>query len=280
MMLGAAAHAVGWPIPHGGAGAITHALIGYLEFLGGVVHRSSKVDAATFRNFYEEGSLMMCDITPRQLLAIAADQLTLGHRLALAEYRFGPAAFKVDYALSEPVPWRAAACRRAITVHLGGTFEEIAASEAEVVHGRHPEQPFVLVAQPTLFDAVRAPSGKHILWTYCHVPNGSPFDMADRIETQIERFAPGFRDCVLARSVSAPAQLEAMDANLVGGDIQGGELSLRQFVARPTLRGYATSNPRIFLCSSSTPPGAGVHGMCGFHAAQLALRRLCLHSQK
>ena len=191
----------------------------------------------------------------------------------------GPGAFKIDYALSEPVPWRAQECRRAITVHLGGTFEEIAASEYAVAQGRCAERPFVLAAQPTLFDPTRAPAGKHVLWAYCHVPNGATFDigarpMEDRIDAQIERFAPGFRDCILARHVSTPATLETMDANLLGGDIAGGALSLRQMIFRPTLRGYATGIGNLYLCSASTPPGGGVHGMCGYHAAQLALRQM------
>jgi phytoene dehydrogenase-like protein len=274
LVLGAAAHAVGWPVPRGGARAITHALICYFESLGGVLHTSHRVDANEFRELAREGALMMCDLTPRQLLALAGDLLTVGFRLALAQFRYGPGVFKVDYALSQPVPWRAEACRRAITVHLGGTFEEIAASESEVTHGRIPERPFILAAQPSLFDPARAPRGKHVLWAYCHVPNSSEFDMTERIEAQIERFAPGFRDCILARDVSSPARLEEMDANILGGDIQGGELNLRQFFFRPTMRNYGTSNPSIFLCSSSTPPGGGVHGMCGYHAAKLALRRL------
>jgi len=274
LMFAASLHAVGWPVPRGGARAIPHALIGYLESLGGVVHSSTRIDAAAFGALSRDSALMLCDLTPRQLLAIAGDQLTLGHRLALADFRYGPGAFKVDYALSQPVPWRAPECRRAITVHLGGTFEEIASSESEVVHGRAPQRPFILAAQPTLFDPSRAPRGQHVLWAYCHVPNSCSVDMTERIDAQIERFAPGFRDCILARHVSTPARLEAMDANLIGGDISGGAISLSQLLFRPTLREYATSNPKIFLCSSSTPPGAGVHGMCGYHAAKMALRRL------
>ncbi len=274
LMFAASLHAIGWPIPRGGARAISHALVGYLESLGGTVHTGSRIDAASFRELTRDGALVMCDIAPRQLLTLAGDQLTLGHRLALADFRQGPGAFKVDYALSDPVPWRAPECRRAITVHLGGTFEEIAASEQAVAHGREPERPFVLTAQPSLFDPARAPHGKHVLWAYCHVPNGSSFDMTQRIEAQIERFAPGFRDCILARSISPPARLESMDANLIGGDISGGEISIQQMLFRPTMRHYATSNPHIYLCSASTPPGAGVHGMCGYNAAKLALRRM------
>jgi phytoene dehydrogenase-like protein len=182
----------------------------------------------------------------------------------------------VDYALSQPIPWRAAECARAATVHLGGSFEEIALSEDAMRHGRHSEWPFVLLSQPTLFDPTRAPEGRHIAWAYCHVPNGSVFDMLPALEAQIERFAPGFRDCVLARRVLRPADLESMDANLVGGDIVGGAADWRQLLLRPTWREYATPDRRIYLCSSSTPPGGGVHGMCGYNAARLALTRLNL----
>ncbi|MGB6722134.1 MAG: FAD-dependent oxidoreductase, partial [Terracidiphilus sp.] len=175
---------------------------------------------------------------------------------------------------SEPVPWRAPECRRAITVHLGGTFEEIAEAEHAVAQGREAERPFVLAAQPTLFDPARAPHGKHVLWAYCHVPNGSAADMTERMEAQIERFAPGFRDCVLARRISPPAALESMDANLAGGDIAGGAINLRQLFFRPAMRAYSTGAPDLYLCSASTPPGGGVHGMCGYHAAKLALRRM------
>jgi phytoene dehydrogenase-like protein len=217
---------------------------------------------------------VLFDTTPRELVAIAGERLAPKYKSELERFQLAPGAFKVDFALSQPVPWRAADCRRAITVHLGGSFEEIAASEFAVANGREAEQPFVLVAQPTLFDPSRAPEGKHVLWAYCHVPNGSTFDMTERIEAQIERFAPGFRDCVLARHVSAPAALEAMDANLVGGDISGGAMTMRQMFFRPTASEYATGSPKLYLCSASTPPGGGVHGMCGYHAARLALRRI------
>lgn len=272
LVLGAAAHAVGWPIPRGGARAIPHALIGYLESLGGVVHTSHRVDAQQLREL--QCALTLCDVAPSQMLALAGDRITPRYRRPFELFEPGPGAFKIDYALSEPVPWRALDCRRAITVHLGGTFEEIAAAEHAVAHGRVAEHPFVLAAQPTRFDPARAPHCKHVLWAYCHVPNGSAVDMTERIETQIERFAPGFRDCVLARHVSSPAVLESMDANLVGGDIGGGALTLRQFLFRPSLHSYATGAPDLYLCSASTPPGGGVHGMCGYHAARYALRRM------
>ena len=208
----------------------------------------------------------------RTLIDIAGSRLPANYRRTLQNYQHAPGAFKIDYALSSAVPWTAAACRRAITVHLGGTFENIALAEYDVAQGRHPEQPFVLTAQPTLFDPSRAPEGKHILWAYCHVPNGSTIDMTARIEAQIERFAPGFRDCILARRVSSPAALESMDANLVGGDIGGGAYTVRQFLFRPGIRSYATGASNLYLCSASTPPGGAVHGMCGYHAAQRALR--------
>ena len=247
---------------------LPQALAGYLYRLGGTVHISHRIDRAGFSGMEAESALILFDTAPRQLLAIAGERLAPGYRRKLERFQHGPGAFKIDYALSEPVPWRAPECRRAITVHLGGTFEEIAAAEDAVAHGREAERPFVLAAQPTLFDPTRAPEGRHVLWAYCHVPNGATFDMTERIEAQIERFAPGFRDCVLARRVSPPAALEAMDANLFGGDIGGGALTMRQMIFRPTLRGYSTGAPNLYLCSASTPPGGGVHGMCGYHAAQ------------
>ena len=273
VLLGAAAHAIGWPIPRGGSGAIPRALIGHLNSLGGVVHTSRRVDAHSFRDLAVGNTLTLCDTSPQALLAFAGDRLAQGYRQTIQSFEHAPGAFKIDYALSQPVPWRAIACRRAITIHLGGTFEEIAAGEDAVAHGLHPEQPFVLAAQPTLFDYSRAPEGKHVLWAYCHVPNGSTVDMTDRVEAQIERFAPGFRDCVLARRVFSPAGLEALDANLVGGDISGGAFTVRQILFRPRLRSYSTGTPNLYLCSASTPPGGAVHGMCGFHAARFALRQ-------
>jgi phytoene dehydrogenase-like protein len=273
IVLGAAAHVVGWPVPRSGSQAISQALISHLEKLGGKVHTSHHVDAGGFRALYDEHTLMLCDTAPRQMLQLAGSRIPRSYRRALQRFEHGPGAFKIDYALSAPVPWRAKECLRAISLHLGGTFEEIAAAEDVVAHGQVPERPFVLVAQPSIFDSTRAPAGKHALWVYCHVPNGSPVDMTGRIEAQIERFAPGFRDCVLARHVLSPAGLEKMDENLVGGDISGGAFTVRQFLARPTLRSYATGAPDLYLCSSSTPPGGGTHGMCGYHAATLALRR-------
>jgi phytoene dehydrogenase-like protein len=270
MLLAIPAHAVGWPVPRGGSQAITNALCGYLEKLGGAVHTSSRIDSL---EALPKCDLVLCDVTPRQLLAIAGSNLAPYYKRHVQRFRYGPGVFKVDYALREPIPWRAAECRRAITLHLGGTFEEIAASEKAVRSGKDAQRPFVLLAQPSLYDDSRAPAGKHTAWAYCHVPNGSTENMLSRIEEQIERFAPAFREIVLARRTSSCADLESLDANLVGGDINGGVLDVRQFLARPTWQQYATSARDIYICSASTPPGGGVHGMCGYHAAKKALRR-------
>jgi phytoene dehydrogenase-like protein len=215
----------------------------------------------------------LLDVTPRQLLRLGPNQFTASYKRRLGKYRYGPGVFKVDYALNSPIPWTAFECSRAATVHLGGGLDEIAQSEDAARRGRHAERPFVLLVQPSLFDSTRAPQGKHTAWAYCHVPNGSNTDMLERIEAQIERFAPGFRDCILARRVFTPSSLEQMDANLIGGDIGGGVLDFRQFLFRPTWRQYATSSHDIYLCSSSTPPGGAVHGMCGYHAARTVLSR-------
>jgi phytoene dehydrogenase-like protein len=271
IMFAATAHAVGWPIPKGGAQSITNALCAYLKTLGGEVHTSARVNQLAELGQFDTA---LCDVTPRQLLALAGERFSSGYRRALEQYQYGPGVFKVDYALSSPIPWKAKECLRSATVHIGGTLEEISVSEDAMRHGRIAERPFVLLAQPTLFDPTRAPAGKHIAWAYCHVPNGSRENMLPRIEAQIERFAPGFADCILRRHVFSPASLEAMDANLIGGDIGGGLMSFSQFLFRPTRRFYATSAPDIFICSSSTPPGGGVHGMCGYNAAKLALKRL------
>ncbi len=271
LVLAAAAHAVGWPIPRGGAQSITTALSAQLAQLGGRITTSTRIQ--DFRQL-PKCDLTLCDITPRQLLRMSGDRLSRSYRERLAKFRYGPGVFKVDYALSAAIPWKAAECLRAATIHLGGSIEEIVASEAAMASGNPAERPFVLLAQPTLFDPARAPEGKHIAWAYCHIPNGSTVNMLDRLESQIERFAPGFRDCVLARRVSSPADLESMNANLVGGDISGGAIDMRQFLFRPTWRQYRTSAQDIYLCSSSTPPGGGVHGMCGYNAAKQALRNL------
>jgi phytoene dehydrogenase-like protein len=270
IVLGAAAHAVGWPIPKGGAQSITNALCSRLSSLGGTVKTSIRVDKIESLGEYD---LAIFDVTPKQLLKVAGTKLSEAYKRRLTTYRYGPGAFKVDYALANPIPWKAAACLRAATVHIGGSADEIFTSESAVAH-ESVARPFVLLAQPSLFDLTRAPAGKHTAWAYCHVPNGSTIDMLPKIESQIERFAPGFRDSILARRVFPPAALHAMNANLVGGDINGGAFDIRQFVFRPTRHLYATSAPNIYLCSSSTPPGGGVHGMCGRHAASMALSRM------
>jgi phytoene dehydrogenase-like protein len=270
LVLLALGHAVGWPVARGGSQAIADAMAAYLRSLGGEIQTGHEVRSLAD---VPRARAVLLDVTPRALVSICGDELPPRYRAALGRYRYGPGVFKIDYALSAPVPWAAEAARRAGTVHVGGALAEIAASEATVVGGGHPERPFVLVAQQSLVDPGRAPEGHHTLWAYCHVPNGSTVDMTAAIERQIERFAPGFRDVVLARSVRGPAVLEAENPNYVGGDINGGAADLRQVLARPVLRvsPYATPNPRIFLCSSSTPPGGGVHGMCGYHAARAAL---------
>lgn len=273
LVLAVAGHAVGWPFPRGGAQRIADALVARFQQLGGEVALDWPV-----RSLEElpPARAVLLDLTPRQVLRLAGDRLPAGYARSLARYRYGPGAFKVDYALAGPIPWKDPNCRRAGTVHVGGTLEEIAAAERQVWQGRPVEKLFVLVAQQSLFDASRAPPGRHTAWAYCHVPHGSNFPMAERIEAQIERFAPGFRDLVLARHVMAPADLERHNANLIGGDINGGVQDLRQLFARPVARlvPYATPLSGLFLCSSSTPPGGGVHGMCGYHAARAALRWL------
>jgi len=270
MMLAASGHRANWPAARGGSGAITQAMVDLLVERGGELRTSSPVRSMAD---IPRSRAVLFDLTPRQLLAVAGDELSATYRRRLERFRYGPGVFKIDYALRQPVPWINRDCRRAGTVHLGGSVAEVAAAAHEVASGRHPEKPFVLVAQQSLVDASRAPSGKHTLWTYCHVPNGSDLDMTDAIERQIERFAPGFGDVVLARHSAGTGWYEGYNANNVGGDINGGSFSGLQLMFRPTisLHPYRTSNPRLFLCSSSTPPGGGVHGMCGFHAAESAL---------
>jgi phytoene dehydrogenase-like protein len=272
LLLGLSGHAVGWPIARTGSGAIAKALTSQLASLGGVVVSDRRVrqmsDLPTARAY-------LFDTSPAHLDRIAGDRLAPSYRRALHRYRRGPGVFKLDYALDGPVPWRAPECLRAGTVHLGGTFAEIAAGEREVWRGGHPEKPFVLVGQQSLFDDTRAPSGKHTLWAYCHVPNGSTVDMTARIEAQLERFAPGFGERVLKRVVSTPADIERGNPNDAGGDISSGSHAGLQLLFRPRIAidPYATSARDITLCSAATPPGGGVHGMCGYHAARSALRR-------
>jgi phytoene dehydrogenase-like protein len=271
LVLGMLGHAVGWPLPRGGAQHITEALAAHLRILGGEIATNSRIEHL---DQLPLARATLLDITPRQLLNLAGDKLPSSYRRRLERFRYGPGVFKIDYALDGPIPWNSSQCARAGTVHLGGTLEEVADSERTVAQGEPPEKPFVLLAQPSLFDHTRAPAGKHTAWAYCHAPNGSSFDMTGLIEKQIERFAPGFRERVLARHTANCADLEQCNANLVGGDINGGAADLWQLVARPVLSPtpYRTALPGVYLCSSSTPPAGGVHGMCGFHAAEAALR--------
>jgi len=271
LMLGILAHAVGWPMARGGSQHIADALAAHLRSLGGKILTDRPIEH--FDDLPPARAILF-DVTPRQLEKIAGDRLPAPYRRKLRGYRYGPGVFKVDYALDSPVPWRAAECLQAGTVHLGGTLDEIAASERAVWRGEHPERPYVLFVQQSPFDPTRAPAGKHTAWAYCHVPHGSTVDMTGRIEAQIERFAPGFRERILARSTRTAAEMVAYNPNYIGGDINGGVQDLRQLYTRPvaSLNPYATPASGIFLCSSSTPPGGGVHGMCGYFAAQAALK--------
>jgi len=272
MLLAALAHSVGWPVVRGGSQGLADALAARLVQLGGEIRTGMRVgDLAEL----PQARSVLLDLTPRQVLDVAGDRLPRRYRTRLSRFRYGPGVFKIDWALDAPVPWRDPRVGDAGTVHLGGSLDEVAAGERAVANGEHPSRPFVLCVQPTVADPSRAPLGKHVLWAYCHVPNGSSVDMTTAIEGQLERFAPGFAERVLARHVMAPKALEAFDANLVGGDIGGGSADLRQFIARPVLsrHPWATPVPGLFVCSSSTPPGAGVHGMGGWQAARLAMRR-------
>lgn len=270
LVLGAAGHAVGWPMPRGGAQRISDALGSLFRALGGEIETGQRVE--TLEELPEARAVLL-DVTSRQLMHLAGKRLSAAYRRWLQRVRYGPGVFKIDYLLSEPVPWTAAACSRAGTVHLGGSLEEIAASERAVAGGKHPGRPYVLLAEHSRFDDTRAPAGLHTLWAYCHVPHGSTVDMRDRIEDQIERFAPGFRDCVLERHSMNCVDLERRNANLVGGDVNGGSAMLTQLLARPvpTPVPYRTPLEGVYLCSSSTPPSGGVHGMCGYHAAEAVL---------
>jgi phytoene dehydrogenase-like protein len=271
LVLGLAGHAVGWPIPRGGSQQITNALADYLRELGGKIETNNRVDNL---NDLPKSRAVLLDVSVWEFMRIAGPQIPAWYRRRLESFRHAPGVFKIDYALSEPVPWNAEACRRAGTIHLGGTLDEIDAAERDVARGKIPERPFVLVAQQSLFDETRAPSGRHTLWTYCHVPFNCEIDMTERIESQIERFAPGFRDCILARHKLNAAELEKSNPNLAGGDINGGAANLMQLIARPTLSPtpYRTPLHGVYICSASTPPGGGVHGMCGYRAARAVLR--------
>jgi phytoene dehydrogenase-like protein len=268
LFLIATAHVYGWSFPRGGSQRLADALADRLRELGGEIRTSSRVDELP------GADVVLADVVPRELLRIAGDRLPARYAKALRGYRYGLGVFKLDWALDGPIPWAADDCRRAATVHVGGTFEELADSERAPWEGRHAERPYVLLTQPSLFDDSRAPAGKHTAWAYCHVPNGSTEDMTDRMEAQVERFAPGFRDLVLARSATTPADFERRNANIVGGDINGGAMDIRQLFFRPvrSLVPYRTPVRGLYICSSSTPPGGGVHGMCGHSAALVALR--------
>jgi phytoene dehydrogenase-like protein len=281
LVLGAAGHAVGWPIPRGGSQSIANALANYFAELGGKIEIGWRIENL---NELPKSRVTFFDTTVWQFARIAGDRLPTRYRQQLENFKHAPGIFKIDYALSSPIPWKAEECRRAGTVHLGGTIDEIGNAERDIARGKVPERPFVLVAQQSLFDETRAPSGQHTLWAYCHVPFGcSPrrvrpvadkIDMSEQIESQIERFAPGFRDCILARHKMSTVDLEKSNPNLAGGDINGGAANLWQLIARPVLSPtpYRTPLRGVYLCSSSTPPGGGVHGMCGYHAARAALR--------
>lgn len=273
VMFTSVGHTHGWPLVAGGSQSLTDSLVEVFQSLGGEIRTDAKV--STLADI-PPSRVVLFDLTPRQIAGIAEDQLPSRYVRSLERYRYGAGVWKVDWALGGPVPWTADAPRRAGTVHVGGTFAEVAHAEAEVTAGRIPEKPFVLVAQQSLFDDRRAPAGNHTLWGYCHVPNGSDVDMTERIEAQIERFAPGFKDLIIERHAMGPSAMESYNANYIGGDINGGMQSLRQFFARPVMRWdpYSTPNDRFFICSSSTPPGGGVHGMCGYNAAQVALKRM------
>jgi phytoene dehydrogenase-like protein len=266
-----AAHRGGWPLPKGGSQVIADALVAHFRALGGHVETGTYVRSLAQ---LPPAKAVLLDVTPAQLLQIAGHSLSSIYRWQLRRYRYGMGVYKVDWALAEPVPFVAAGCQAAGTVHLGGTQAEIVAGEQAAARGQHPAKPFVLLAQQSLFDATRAPAGQHTAWAYCHVPNGSRVDMTAAIENQVERFAPGFRERILGRHTFDTAQLEDYNPNYVGGDINGGLLNISQLYTRPALRAspYRTSRAGLYLCSSATPPGGGVHGMCGYHAARRALR--------
>jgi phytoene dehydrogenase-like protein len=273
LVLGLAGHAADWPIPRGGAQQISNSLANYLRDLGGKIEVNRRVDSL---KELPKSHTVLLDISVWEFLRIASQQLPSRYRRRLESFRHGPGVFKIDYALSSPIPWTSETCRRAGTLHLGGTIDEIAAAERDATGGKIPERPFVLAAQQSLFDHTRTPDSQQTLWAYCHVPFNCKLDVSDRIESQIERFAPGFRDCILARHKMGPADLGKSNRNLTGGDINGGAANLMQLIARPILSPtpYRTPLPGVYLCSASTPPGGGVHGMCGYHAARAALREV------
>ena len=268
LVLGASAHAVGWPVPRGGSHSIALALQSVLRSLGGTVVTNSRVTNLA------GADVTLCDFSPRQLLQMPKLRVPRKFRSSLEKFRYGPGVFKMDWALREPIPWKAKECLWAGTVHIGGSYEEISDSEAQVSRGQLSQKPFVILAQPSLFDPSRAPAGQHTAWAYCHVPNGFQGSALEQIESQIERFAPGFRECILARAEHSTLRMHEWNENLIGGDINGGAVDWRQFFFRPTQMRYRTPIPGVFFCSASTPPGGGVHGMCGYWAAQAALEYL------
>jgi phytoene dehydrogenase-like protein len=272
LVLGVTAHTVGWPMARGGSQRIADALVATVERHGGRVECGTRVTSLTE---LPAGAAVLLDLTPRQVLAVLGDRTPSRYARALGRYRYGPGVFKLDLVLDGPIPWTNPDCLRAGTVHLGGTLAEIVAAEDDVVRGRHPERPYVLLAQQSLFDSTRAPAGLHTVWAYCHVPHGSTVDMTARIEAQVERFAPGFRERVVGRHTMDTGALERHNENYVGGDINGGSGDVRQFVARPRLGLHPWRTPieGVWLCSASTPPGGGVHGMGGYHAARDVLAR-------
>jgi len=273
LMLGLLAHAVGWTLARDGSASIASAMSRYLADLEGEITTGVEIKSL---DELPDAKIVLLDVTPRQFIRMSSDKLPAGFRSQLEAYRYGPGVFKIDYALSEPIPWRSPECKRAGTVHLGNRLEDIRHSERAMWEGHASDQPYTLVTQPTQFDPSRAPQGQHIGWAYCHVPNGSTRDMTSAIEGQIERFAPGFRDTILARHTYHAQEMEAYNANYVGGDINGGVQDLRQLFTRPVvqLNPYSTPLKGVYLCSSSTPPGGGVHGMCGYFAAQSALKAI------
>jgi phytoene dehydrogenase-like protein len=271
LMLCITGHAVGWPLARGGSQSIANALGAYLRDLGATIETNAPV---TDLRELPPARAILLDVTPRQLLALAADRMPARYRRQLERYRYGPGAFKLDWALSEPVPWRNVRCSESPVLHLAGGYDEVMASERAPWYGLHVERPFVLFVQPTLFDRSRAPDGGHVAWAYCHMPAGSTVDMTAAIEAQVERFAPGFRDLIIGRSVMTPADIERHNPNMIGGDINAGAQHLPQLLFRPVRRWnpYVVPDTNLYLCSASTPPGGAVHGMSGYNAAQAALR--------
>ncbi|MCK4894431.1 MAG: NAD(P)/FAD-dependent oxidoreductase, partial [Calditrichia bacterium] len=273
LVLGVTAHSVGWPLPKGGSQKIADAMSAYLKSLGGEIILDHKIEK--IKDLPTTPAILL-DVVPRQMLQMAAEELPESYKKKLQKFRYGPGVFKIDWALNEAIPFNHGECQQASTVHIGGNWEEIALAEEQVSRGEHPERPFVLLAQQSLFDPKRAPVGKHSAWAYCHVPAGSTIDMTEHIENQVERFAPGFKDTIIARHTMNCLEYENYNANYIGGDINGGIQDWRQILARPVLRWnpYTTPNPSLFICSSSTPPGGGVHGMCGYHAAKTVLKNI------